>query len=192
MIFVFYFFRLRPALAHMALMAVGYAIVLAARGPRRAPRWTAGSPRWARSPWPGSWWPCSATGSCGTIERLAQFANRDPLTELLNRRGFEDAFDIELERARRSSAPLSLVVADLDGLARVNEALGHAAGATRRCARWRPRCDAVKRSFDSAARVGGEEFALLAPDCDEHGAYMLAERVADGRGHRLGGAPGRG
>ena len=35
----------------------------------------------------------------------------------------------------------------------------------------------AKRSFDSAARIGGEEFALLAPDCDEHGAYMLAERI---------------
>ena len=42
---------------------------------------------------------------------------------------------------------------------------------------WPTRSARAKRSFDSAARVGGEEFALLAPDCDEHGAYMLAERV---------------
>jgi diguanylate cyclase (GGDEF)-like protein len=112
----------------------------------------------------------------GTIERLATFASRDPLTELLNRRGFQDVFDIELERSRRSGAPLSLVVADIDGLARVNEGLGHAAGdeALRAVA---AALESVKRSFDSAARVGGEEFALLAPDCDEHGAYMLAERV---------------
>ena len=67
-------------------------------------------------------------------------------------------------------------MADLDGLARVNETLGHAAGdeALRAVA---AAFRAVKRSFDSAARVGGEEFALIAPDCDEHGAYMLAERA---------------
>ncbi len=67
-------------------------------------------------------------------------------------------------------------MADLDGLARVNRELGHAAGdeALRAVA---AALAAVKRSFDSAARVGGEEFALLAPDCDEHGAYMIAERV---------------
>ena len=89
------------------------------------------------------------------IERLAEFANRDPLTELLNRRGFEDAFDIELERARRSDAPLSLVVADLDGLARVNRRARARGGATRRCARWPPRSG--RSSGASTAPRGWEE-----------------------------------
>jgi diguanylate cyclase (GGDEF)-like protein/putative nucleotidyltransferase with HDIG domain len=88
----------------------------------------------------------------------------------------DGAVNGELERARRSNSPLSLVVGDVDHLARVNEELGRPAGdeALRRVA------DALrdaKRSFDAAARVGGEEFALVAPDCDEHGAYVLAERV---------------
>ena len=174
-IFVFYFFRLRPAMVHMALIAAGYAIVL----------WVEDTGRTQVDGWLAAVGTLAIGGFVvsllrdrliGTIERLAEFANRDPLTELLNRRGFEDALDIELERARRSDASLSLVVADLDGLARVNRTMGHAAGdeALRAVA---AALRAVKRSFDSAARVGGEEFALIAPDCDEHGAYMLAERA---------------
>ena len=162
-------------MVHMALIAAGYAIVL----------WLEDTGRTQVDGWLAAVGTLAIGGFVvsllrdrliGTIERLAEFANRDPLTELLNRRGFEDALDIELERARRSDAPLSLVVADLDGLARVNRTMGHAAGdeALRAVA---AALRAVKRSFDSAARVGGEEFALIAPDCDEHGAYMLAERA---------------
>ncbi|MFN2616523.1 MAG: diguanylate cyclase [Thermoleophilaceae bacterium] len=110
------------------------------------------------------------------IAELGDAALRDPLTDLLNRRGFDQSFDLELERARRARGPLSLVAADIDHFKRMNDELGHAAGddALRRIA------DAMriaKRRFDTAARVGGEEFALLVPDTDEHGAYMLAERV---------------
>ena len=174
-IFVFYFFRLRPALAHLVLIAIGYAVTLAleSTGRTQVDGWIAAVGTLAVA---GLVVAILRDRLVSAIERLAEFANRDPLTELLNRRGFEDAFDIELERARRSAAPLSLVVADLDGLARVNRELGHAAGdeGLRAVA---AALHAVKRSFDSAARVGGEEFALLAPDCDEHGAYMLAERV---------------
>ncbi len=110
------------------------------------------------------------------IAGLSAAASRDPLTGLVNRRGFEEMFDTELERARRANRPLSLVVADLDGFKRVNAELGRAAGdaALEGVARV---VTAAKRGFDSAARIGGEEFALLAVDCDEHGAYMLAERI---------------
>jgi diguanylate cyclase (GGDEF)-like protein/putative nucleotidyltransferase with HDIG domain len=68
------------------------------------------------------------------------------------------------------------VVGDLDWFKRVNDERGNAAGdaVLRRAAQA---IDDVKRGFDSAARIGGEEFALIAPDCDEHGAYMLAERA---------------
>jgi diguanylate cyclase (GGDEF)-like protein/putative nucleotidyltransferase with HDIG domain len=112
----------------------------------------------------------------GLIASLTDAARRDPLTDLLNRRGFEEVFDIELERARRTGAPLSVIVGDLDRFKRLNDEHGHQAGdeALRRIGRA---TRLVKRRFDTAARVGGEEFALLAPDCDEHGAYMLAERI---------------
>ena len=103
-------------------------------------------------------------------------AHRDSLTGLLDRSAFEVGFELELERARRSAAPLSLIVGDLDRFRRIEDLYGRAAGdaALERVARA---IDGVKRGFDSAARVGGEEYALLAPDCDEHGGYMLAERV---------------
>jgi diguanylate cyclase (GGDEF)-like protein/putative nucleotidyltransferase with HDIG domain len=107
---------------------------------------------------------------------LTDRARRDPLTGLLNRRGFEEGFDAELERARRSGSSLSVVVGDLDRFKRVNDALGHPAGdaALVRSARI---LTSGKRRFDSAARIGGDEFALLAADSDDHGAYVLAERV---------------
>ena len=110
------------------------------------------------------------------IAHLTDAARRDPLTDLLNRRGFEEVFDVELERARRTDTPLSLIVGDIDRFKSVNDELGHAAGddVLRRVGHS---VRSAKRSFDSGARVGGEEFALLAPDSDEHGAYMLAERI---------------
>ncbi|MBN1528114.1 MAG: diguanylate cyclase [Thermoleophilaceae bacterium] len=174
-LFAFYFFRLRAALAHMTLVGIAYAVVLALEdtGRTQVDGWiaTIGTLLLA-----GLVIAVLRDRLVGTSERLAQLATRDPLTELPNRRGFEDAFDLELERARRSGVPLSLIVLDVDGLARVNETHGHAAGddALRMVA---GALRQVKRTFDTAARVGGEEFALLAPDCDEHGAYMLAERA---------------
>jgi diguanylate cyclase (GGDEF)-like protein len=174
-LFVFYFFRLRPALLHMAALAAAYALVLAleSEGMTQVDGWFAAVGTLSAA---GLVVALLRDRLVGTIERLSELADRDPLTELLNRRGFEEVLDRELERARRSGAPLSLVVADVDDLARLNAEGGHEAGdeAIQGVA---AAMQAVKRSFDSAARIGGEEFALLAPDSDEHGAYMLAERV---------------
>jgi diguanylate cyclase (GGDEF)-like protein len=173
--FAFYVFNRGAALVHLALMAAAYALALALEDP-------------AESPLDG--WIATVVTLLGTglfvsfvrhrlgivFHRLREAAHRDPLTDLLNRRGFQDVFDIELERSRRSNQPLSLIVGDLDRFKRVNDRHGHAAGdaVLERVA------DAIrgaKRGFDSAARVGGEEFAVLAPGSDEHGAYMLAERI---------------
>jgi len=67
-------------------------------------------------------------------------------------------------------------VGDLDRFKAINDRFGHSTGdeTLRRVATL---IDTAKRGFDSAARVGGEEFAILTPDADEHGAYMLAERM---------------
>ena len=173
--YVFYFFPLRAALVHLALVAAAFAGVIAAEDPDYTP--VAG--------WLAVVGTLLVTGlliaaargrTTAMIAGLTDAARRDPLTSLLNRRGFQEVFDSELERARRSDAIFSLIVGDLDGFKRVNEALGHGAGddALRRVAEA---LEATKRSFDSAARVGGEEFAILAPDTDEHGAYILAERM---------------
>jgi diguanylate cyclase (GGDEF)-like protein len=110
------------------------------------------------------------------VERLSDSAKTDPLTGLLNRRGFEECFDYELERARRGSGRLALVLLDLDYFKVVNDRFGHAVGD---CAleRLGGVLMATKRQIDTAARVGGEEFALLLPETDAHGALLVCERV---------------
>jgi diguanylate cyclase (GGDEF)-like protein len=174
-LFVFYFFSRSAALVHLALMAAGYALALVEESPSENPL----------DGWIATVGTLLVTGFLMSVVRdqlrhlidgLSDAAHRDPLTNLLNRRGFQEVFDDELERARRANQPLSLIVGDLDRFKRVNDAHGHATGddVLKRVA------DAIrgaKRGFDRAARVGGEEFAVLAPDADEHGAYMLAERI---------------
>lgn len=174
-LFVFYFFRRPVALVHLALMAAAYAATVMAESPAESPL----------DGWIATVLTLLVTGLFVSvvrdrltrlIARLSDAAHRDPLTRLLNRRGFQDAFDVELDRARRASQPLSLIVGDLDHFKRVGESRGPATGE----AVLQKVADAIrgaKRGFDRAARVGGEEFAVLAPDCDEHGAFMLAERI---------------
>ena len=173
--FAFYVFSRGAALVHLALMAAAYAFALVLEDPAESPL----------DSWVATVGTLLGTGLFVSFvrhrlglmfHRLREAAHRDPLTDLLNRRGFQGVFDTELERARRANQELSLIVGDLDRFKRVNDSQGHAAGdaVLERVA------DAIrgsKRGFDSAARIGGEEFAVLAPDCGEHGAYMLAERI---------------
>jgi diguanylate cyclase (GGDEF)-like protein/putative nucleotidyltransferase with HDIG domain len=108
--------------------------------------------------------------------RISDPARNDPLTGLLNRRALEELLDLELESATRANRPLSVIVGDLDSFAVVNEHHGHAAGdsalqlVASDCLKW-------KRRIDQAARIGGEEFALLLPETDERGAFIVAERL---------------
>ncbi|HVE67769.1 MAG TPA: diguanylate cyclase [Solirubrobacteraceae bacterium] len=110
------------------------------------------------------------------LSALADAARTDPLTGLKNRRGFEESIDVEIERARRSGHPLTLVLGDLDHFKRVNDRLGHGAGdaALSRVGRL---LDDGKRQIDYAARTGGEEFALILPETTEQEAYVLTERL---------------
>src|SRR4051812_10302275 len=110
------------------------------------------------------------------IERLADAARTDALTGLLNRRGFQELMEVETERALRSSRPLSIVVGDLDHFKHLNDRFGHAAGdlALRRFGEI---ASQASRRIDAVARIGGEEFALLLPDTEQHAAYLLAERL---------------
>jgi two-component system, cell cycle response regulator len=112
----------------------------------------------------------------GVISRLEAAARTDVLTGLLNRRGFDEAFESELERAKRSGRELSLIVGDLDHFKALNDLRGHTAGddALDPLAAV---MTATRRRVDSAARIGGEEFAVLVPESSEHEAYMLAERL---------------
>jgi diguanylate cyclase (GGDEF)-like protein len=112
----------------------------------------------------------------GLAASLADATTTDRLTGLLNRVAFEELLDAELTRSRRMSRPLSVIVGDVDGLREINARRGHHSGdmvlqlVARDMQKW-------KRRMDSAARIGGEEFALLLPETDERGATLLAERL---------------
>src|SRR4051812_5420074 len=110
------------------------------------------------------------------IARLADAARTDALTGLHNRRGFQELMEVETERALRSSRPLAILVGDLDHFKHLNDRYGHAAGdvALRRFAEI---ASQASRRIDAVARIGGEEFALLLPDTEQHAAYLLAERL---------------
>jgi diguanylate cyclase (GGDEF)-like protein len=108
--------------------------------------------------------------------RLASAAHTDPLTGLPNRRAFDEAFDRELARAARTGAPLGVVIVDLDGFKRFNDEHGHLAG-DRALQRLGGTLTDRTRAIDQVARIGGEEFALLVPDCDTARGVALSERL---------------
>jgi diguanylate cyclase (GGDEF)-like protein len=108
--------------------------------------------------------------------RLAELANRDPLTDLHNRRHFENRLAIEFARAHRFAEPLALILLDVDHFKEVNDRFGHPTG-DRVLIKVGNVLRALSRRIDLAARIGGEEFALLLPNTGAPGAEALAERV---------------
>lgn len=118
------------------------------------------------------------------IERLYATARRDPLTELSNRRGFRELFDLELESARRNGSTMAVLAGDIDHFKQVNDISGHHIGdsALKQVADL---LLAGKRPLDSAARVGGEEFALILPGTGADEAMALAERLRAGLEERF-------
>ena len=110
------------------------------------------------------------------IEDLAETAKRDPRTGLLNGSGFEELLDRELERAQRTDGSLGVIVLDLDHFKDVNDELGHRV-ADERLSMVAGVLERTKRRIDSVARISGQEFALLLPETDEHGTYVLADRL---------------
>ncbi len=110
------------------------------------------------------------------IEQLTDAASTDPLTGLLNRRGFQSVIDNELARSERGGHSFSLLLADCDFFKHLNDRLGHHAGDEALQAIGRL-LELNKRRIDVAARVGGEEFALVLPETDQHEAFIVAERL---------------
>ncbi|WP_281913269.1 sensor domain-containing diguanylate cyclase [Massilia varians] len=104
-------------------------------------------------------------------QELTVLATRDGLTGLANRRHFEDTLRLELNRAGRTGAPLSLVLLD------VNDHYGHVAGDD--CLRQVAAAlrGGLTRPTDLAARYGGEEFAVVLPATGQSGARYVAERL---------------
>src|SRR5437763_361791 len=93
--------------------------------------------------------------------------------------GVEGLFGAERERAGRGGPPLSVLVGALAGFKAINDRYGNAAG-DRALGKLSEILQQAKRRVDTAARIGGEEFAVIAPDSDHHAAYILAERMRRG------------
>jgi len=100
------------------------------------------------------------------MTRLEQVAIRDELTGLLNRRGFAEQAERLLALANRTSRPLALVYIDLNGMKPINDQLGHAAG-DQALVEIAAVMRTAFRVTDVLARVGGDEFVVLAPDYTE-------------------------
>lgn len=110
------------------------------------------------------------------ISGLSEKAMRDPLTALLNRRAFHERLAEEADRARRYGDQFSLVLLDIDRFKLVNDTFGHDIGDE--VLRWVGRVlTEHTRAADTPFRIGGEEFAILAPATPAHMAFDVAERL---------------
>lgn len=111
---------------------------------------------------------------------LAQLATLDSLTQIANRRRFDEYLEQEWWRTVRSQQPLSLILFDIDFFKRYNDRYGHPTGD--RCLFQVAQAvqAAVHRATDLVARYGGEEFAVILPDTCLPGAIVIAERIQQG------------
>ena len=113
----------------------------------------------------------------GKARELESQANTDPLTGLGNLRSLQRELGRLVERYKRYRQPFALLLLDIDGLKRINDAHGHPAG-DRVLMQVAISMQRAIRSVDRAARLGGDEFCVLAPEQDVNGAAVLAERLA--------------
>ncbi|MEE3117994.1 MAG: diguanylate cyclase [Pseudomonadota bacterium] len=110
------------------------------------------------------------------FQELRDQLSRDSLTGLLNQRSFKDFLSIEFERTKRGKQPLSFAMLDLDHFKKTNDQYGHAAGDQVLLTLSRLIRRRIRRS-DYAGRSGGEEFAVILPNTDSDGAYLLMESL---------------
>jgi diguanylate cyclase (GGDEF)-like protein len=111
-------------------------------------------------------------------EKILHLTRTDPLTELANRRHFDERIAELVSLSLRRSQPLSLIMTDIDRFKTVNDTFGHEAG-DRVLAGYARLMTQHTRAEDLVARFGGEEFILLLPLTDRHQAHALAERIRE-------------
>ncbi|MBT0962908.1 diguanylate cyclase [Denitromonas sp. IR12] len=109
-------------------------------------------------------------------EALVRLAERDPLTNLYNRRRFQDSLGAALAGAQRGQSRIGLIMFDLDGFKPINDRLGHQAGDKVLVSVARAIRRVVRRN-EQLFRVGGDEFAILVAEADETALQELAQRV---------------
>lgn len=110
-------------------------------------------------------------------QRLQDLANTDVLTQIPNRRAFDERLQNEWKRMAREVAPLSLILCDIDYFKHYNDTYGHLAGDN--CLRQVAQLlhQSVKRPSDFVARYGGEEFSIILPQTNATGAMKLGEAI---------------
>ena len=110
------------------------------------------------------------------IDGLCELSSRDPLTGLANRRHFELMLASEVDRVARAGEPALVLMIDIDHFKKVNDAHGHPAGdeVLKAVASALHECI---RPMDTVARFGGEEFAMILPNCGPSFAQAVAERI---------------
>lgn len=172
----FCFLSRRAAFAHLGFLGLCYAVVLAllpASDDTDVGRWlmTMGTVAVV-----GLLADVMHNRSERLIEQLGRAASTDALTGLWNRRGFEHLMEMELARTQRTGRPMSMLIGDLDHFKSINDRFGHAEGDDV-LRRFGALLTATLRKGDAAARIGGEEFAVILPGCDQHQALILAERL---------------
>jgi len=110
------------------------------------------------------------------VDALVDLSSRDALTGLANRRTFELALAREIDRVARSGEPALLLTLDIDHFKRVNDTHGHAAGDLVIRAVGRALAETV-RPMDLVARMGGEEYSIVLPNCPAAFGAQVAERI---------------
>ena len=110
-------------------------------------------------------------------ERVRHMAVSDPLTGLANHRQMVEALETEIKRFGRNERPFVVLLLDLDGLKKINDALGHIVGSRALC-RLADMLRLYSREMDTAARYGGDEFVLILPETDAEAARMVAQRIS--------------
>jgi diguanylate cyclase (GGDEF)-like protein len=120
----------------------------------------------------------AALGNALQVMAMRDLVIKDDTAHCFNRRYFESSLPEELSRAGRFHAPLSLIFLDMDNLKEVNKRHGHAMG-SRTLFEVSQRVRGKIRRFDKLFRFGGDEFCIVLPETEWHGALEVAERVRD-------------
>lgn len=125
-----------------------------------------------------------ALGNARRVAEIRELTIRDDTADCFNRRHFEEFIAEELSRAKRFKSPLSLIFFDMDNLKEVNSRLGHAMGSRVLLEVSRRVRERIRR-FDKLFRFGGDEFCVVLPETEWHGALEVAQRVREA----IGGKP---
>jgi diguanylate cyclase (GGDEF)-like protein len=126
------------------------------------------------------------SGPCGgvserqrAVEQARNLSVSDPLTGLANYRKLVDELDVEIKRCGRTGRSFAILLLDLEGLKTINDTQGHLSGNRALCRLARV-LQTHCRSIDTAARHGGDEFALNLPEAERDAGLQVAQRVLDG------------